>query len=198
MSRPIQTPGPSNQLVDRYAIKGGLALKLDEVVSPVEVILPRPRRVARGSVRVAAGGAGFISESSLINPLPFGPTIEDTSIHILEISISTQTTTTFLVVRTTAGVVGVTTLTTKSFIDFPRGLSPDGVIALKNDAVATAGTTIWRAAISANDPFVINFRDHPLILDGTVPGGNGIMVRNLTADIAHTVNFLWSEPPDQI
>jgi len=196
MSRPIQTSGPAGQLEKLTGVKGGLALRLDEVIVPVSMIVPQRRKYAIG-FGLAVAAVGFRSEVALVNPLPFGPSIEDTSIWIHKIWATLVTATNRIeLVRTDGGITGAIVVATKSFVDLPLGSSPAGVLSTKSTAVATAGTVISQQRALANTTVIWDVEDTPFVLDTTNVGAHSLLVRPGSDNELMDVSFLWSEPAD--
>jgi len=198
VSRAVQTPGPASQLTARYAVKGALGLRLDEVIVPVEVIDAVRRKFAVGVASVNAGGVGFRSEAALINSLSFGPSILDTSVEITKVIVRVASTGTVELVQTDAGISGFTNLTTKRFTDFRTLATPQSFVQSKNSAAATAGLVLLTDTLLANEPYLFDFRDDPLIIGGTNAQGTSLLVRPASDNVTFRVNFHWSEPADPV
>lgn len=196
MSKPIQTSGPAREIESFTGVKGGLALRIDEVIIPVKVLSAQPRKFAIGH-GVAAAAVGFRSEIVLVNTLPFGPSIEDTSVlvHMIWATLVTATNRIELV-RTDGGVAAFTNLTTKSFLDLPKGTGPSAAIQFKNSAVQTVGSVIAQKRALANTTVEFDFRKSPMELNSTIASANGILVRPGSDNELMDVTYLWSEPPD--
>jgi len=197
MPRPIQSPGPADQLVRRYAVKGGLVLRLDETVVPVEPILPLPRKFAMGAADVPAGGAGFRTQAILINPLPFGPELADTSIQVHRIWATIRSATGVIeLIRPAGAITGITNLTTDSFMKLPLGSSPGGAWGEKNTAAAESGVkfAVRRALTDVEVDF--DLRDDPIVLDTPIASNSGLIIRTGNDNQAMDVTIIWSEPPD--
>lgn len=191
MSRDIQTPGPSEQLEARYGVKGAIALRLDEVVIPVEVIRAPALRPAVG--RVTSGGVStFQSECAItaVNPVSRAPRlIEVTKLHVSLINTAGR----FFLRRPSAGIAGFSNVTTKGWKNFGEGISPTAVIAFKNSAAVTAGVDLmffWLAAI--NVTHTVDLLDSPIILG--LNGFNDLIVRPDGLNLGIRVVFEWREP----
>lgn len=193
MPIPVQSPGPAEQLEDRYAFKGGMRMFVDETIVPVEVIRPRARKFVMGTANVAAGGAGLRSEVAVHNPNPFNQGIIDSAIWVHAIWISSEATEHYELFRPTTGFAGFTDLATKTFLDFPLGITPSGQILSDNTAAATAGTVFWRHRIPVNTALEIPLYRSPIILDTTAPS---LLIRVASDNVHFEVSALWSEPPD--
>jgi len=203
MSRNIQTPGPSEQLTTRFGVKGAIALRVDEVVVPISVIIPPPRRPAIGSVLSTSGG-GFASECSLtaVTP-PNGTTLNlhEFLVHVTKIHVSLLNLLAdrVVVVRPTSGISGFTNVTTKAFKEARLGATPPSVLGFKNTAAATVGTELDSREVVPGVPntFTIDYADAPFILGASpaLGGTNSIVVRTDTVTQAIRVVFEWSEAP---
>lgn len=198
MSRPIQSPGAATQIEEEFAIKGGLALRVDEVVIPVLPIGRRRRKFAMGTAGVAAA-AGFRSEVALVNPIPFlGGELSDTSVQVHKIWVdSGQGTENLLeLAHPTAAITGFTNLATKSFLNFPLGVAPVTSLLEDNTDVPQVAVVFAQQRVLTSTPFLWDFSEHPIILDSRVVSGNALLVRPSVDNTAIVVTILWSEPAD--
>jgi len=202
MSRDVQTPGPSEQLTKRFGVKGAIALRLDEVIAPVAVIEPVPRRGAIGQT-TAVVNAGFMSECSITAAFPLTTADVDTArlqIHVTKVHVSLHTVVgDVLFVRPAGGVSGVTGVTAKAWKEFQKGAGPPAQIAFKNTAAATTGLAIARFFIPATEEtFTFDFTEDPFILGGRDIAANSLIIRPASIDETIRVTFEWSEGPVDI
>jgi len=192
MSRAIQTPGPSEQLEARYGIKGAIALRLDEVVAPVEVIRPP---VLRGAIGQLSSGAqvGFRSEIIIVASTPGGGPAQQIEVtRVTAVLITAAGRIDF--VRPDVAVGGFTNSTVKSFKKLADGSSPSAFLQLKNTAAATAGAILMQQLVpTAGISFTFDFTDDPWVL-GAGNLGNVLMIRPSIDNAGIRVVFEWREP----
>jgi len=193
VSRTIQTPGPSEQITRRYAIKGALGLRIDEVIVPVEVIRPLPRRFCIGATTVGASAAER-SEIALVNTLPFtSPGIVDTSIEVFRIIVAIHATRNVEICRPLQALSGFTDRNTKTFMDFDKGLLPTAALQDRQDLPLTTRVIALGRQI-ASTAFVFEFDPGALILNGTGFAANALIIRSENNNEAITATIMWSEP----
>jgi len=195
----LQTPRPAQELTEEFAIKGGLRLQLDELISAVRIIPDRRRKYAMGHGDLGAGGAGNRTQIVLTNDLTEPP---GSTIHVHKIWLSSAEATLFEIAWPTAGVVGLAAFTSEAFIDGRNGAGPQANFGGFNNAVETASLNFGRFENWANnkgDNVKVQF-DPPIIIAPFSTGGfrSALILKPAGDNQGLVANVLWSEPPDPV
>lgn len=188
----LQTPGPSVELTQEFALKGGLKLKLDEVVVPTRAIKDRPRKFAMGFANVAAA-VGFRSEFALTNS--FTPDFsEDGTVQVHAMWFATASTVAVEVGWPIGPVAGLTVIPSR-FTDNARTGDPLAPFGQDNTAVATVADMFLRYDVDvASRTYPIVFDPHPIIIRAQAP--RSLIIRPASSNTQLTLTLLWSEPAD--
>lgn len=188
----LQTPRAAEELTREFAIKGGLKLTLDEVMSAVRIIKDRPRKYVMGTANVAAA-VGFHTEFALTNT--FAPDFgQDGTIHVHKMWCSSAVATNVNLTWPTTAVLGLTVIPTMRFIDNRRAGVPLASFGQDNTAVATAADTFMSLDFALGPAFEVTFDPHPIIIAPVVPFS--LLIRPGSVNQDMRLGLLWSEPPD--
>ena len=193
---PLQTPRASQQLTSEFAIKGGLKLLLDEVISGVIVLKDRSRKYAMGWGNLGVGGVGNRSEIALVNT--FFPAADvDGTVHVHSIWVASSVAAAFNFTFPTVALAGFADLTTERFLDTVRQGTPQAALQEDNGSAQTAGIDFFRVLTGAAG--VASRRtdfDPPIILSPN--GARALIVKTESDNQSLEAMILWSEPPDPV
>ncbi len=196
----LQTPRPAQELAEEFAIKGGLKLTLDEVLSAVRIIPDRLRNFAVGFGIVAAGGAGFRTEIALINTLT--PTVgsDDGTVHVHAVWLRSIVATGIRLAWPTAPLSGFANLVNVAFLDGRNNAAPRS--ALQEDAAdaATGALEFMNFTIApASDSHLVRL-EPPLKLAPLTTNAfrNALVIRPSSDNTDLEATVLWSEPPNPV
>jgi len=196
MPLPLQTPLPSSQLTSEFAIKGGIKLLLDEIVSPVVLLQRRPRKYAMGFATVANGGVGNRTEIAIVNTFFPEPGVNG-EVHVHSIWMTSSGAQAFLLKWPTVALAGFADIATERFLDSARAGSPQAAFQEDNGSAETTGTSFLRfltganAAASRREDF-----DPPIIISPF--GARALIIMPEADNVGLEGAILWSEPPDPV
>lgn len=181
MPVPVNTNEQVQALVDRFVVKGGFRLQLDETVSPVAVVAQLDNETSAGAIGSYDLTPVNFAHISLYNPSGAGVILE-----LEQIKFSGAANTLTEVCRD--GAIMANTSATSGWRDFTQGaVQPRGQVRYEDLAAVTGNevASFWH-----------NARQVVTIDAGWVmtPGAQ-VLVRNNVAANRLNVNFIWREVP---